>query len=49
MLLCICEKFKASILFHNPPFKGLRAGGHFTALNVQKGNHCNEPLKLFFD
>lgn len=26
----------------------MRAGGHFTALNVQKGNHCNEPLSYFF-
>ena len=36
VIYCIREKFKASILFHNPPFKGMRAGGHFTALKFKK-------------
>ena len=46
MLYCIREKFKASILFHNPPFKGMRAVGHFTALKLGI-NCCNEPLSYF--
>ena len=35
MISCICEKFKASILFHNPPF-GCESGWTFTALSFSE-------------
>ena len=48
MLLCICEKFKASILFHNPPF-GYESGWAFYRSQFFGGNRCNEPLSYFFE
>ncbi len=47
MIYCIREKFKASTLFHNPPFKDMRAVWTFPALNLRI-NRCNEPLSYFF-
>nr|DAN19826.1 MAG TPA: hypothetical protein [Caudoviricetes sp.] len=43
MLLCICEKFKASILFHNPPF-GYESGLDILPLSVFRRK---EPLNYF--
>lgn len=49
VLLCICEKFKASILFHMTSFLGFESGWAFYRSQFFGGNRCNEPLKLFFD
>ena len=46
MIYCIREKFK-QVLFHKILLLGMRAGGHFTALNLRM-NRCNEPLSYFF-
>ena len=46
MILCICEKFK-QVYFFIILLLGMRAGGHFTALN-SRINRCNEPLSYFF-
>lgn len=46
MISCTCEKFK-QVLFHKILLLGMRAGGHFTALNLRI-NRCNEPLSYFF-
>ena len=46
MISCICEKFK-QVLFHKILLLGVRAGGHFTALNLRI-NRCNEPLSYIF-
>ena len=35
MISCIRKKFKASILFHNPPFKGMRAVWAFYRSQVE--------------
>ena len=42
----IREKFK-QVLFHKILLLGMRAGGHFTALNLRI-NRCNEPLSYIF-
>lgn len=47
MISCICEKFKASILFHNPPF-GYESGWAFYRSQFFGGNRCNEPLSYIF-